>query len=51
MWANFSKKNKAHASDKEDAARILNEDTPFAVREAYRTLCTNILNLTINNSC
>lgn len=51
MWANFSKKNKAHASDKEDAARILNEDTPFAVREAYRTLCTNILYLPISDKC
>ena len=47
----FNKKNKAHSSDKEDAARILNDDTPFAVREAYRALGTNFLYLPIDDNC
>jgi len=48
---NLLRKNKAHASDKEDSIRILNDETPFAVREAYRTLCTNILYLPIADKC
>ena len=48
---NFNKKKYAHASDKEDITRILNENTPFAVREAYRALCTNILYLPITDKC
>ena len=48
---NLKKKKQAHASDKEDIARILNEDTPFAVREAYRALCTNMLYLPITDKC
>ncbi len=51
MKFDFMRKNKAHASDTEDAARILNDDTPFAVREAYRALCTNILYLPIADNC
>ena len=47
----LNKQKYAHASDKEDIARILNEDTPFAVREAYRALCTNILYLPITDKC
>lgn len=51
MRFDLLKRNKAHASDKEDATRILNEDTPFAVKEAYRTLGTNFLYLPIEGRC
>lgn len=51
MAFNFSKRKQAHASDREDSARILNDYTPFAVREAYRTLCTNTLYLPIADKC
>ena len=51
MRFNLFKKNTAHASDKEDATRILNDDTPFAVKEAYRTLGANFLYLPIEDKC
>ena len=47
----LNKQKLAHASDREDSARILNENTPFAVTEAYRTLCTNTLYLPIADKC
>lgn len=51
MKFNFLRKNAAHATDAEDSARIINADTPFAVREAYRALCTNILYIPIEGKC
>ena len=51
MAFNFFNKKHAHASDKEDATRIIGENTPFAVREAYRSLSTNILYLPIADKC
>ena len=51
MFGLDNKKRRTHASDKEDMGRILNESTPFAVREAYRALCTNTLYLPIPDKC
>ena len=49
----FKRKNKffSHDSVENDAKRIISEDTPFAVKEAYRTLCTNILYLSVDDRC
>lgn len=44
-------KNTSHSNILSDARRIINEDTPFAVREAYRTLYTNLMYLPIESSC
>ncbi len=46
-----AKKKKPHDSNKIDSMRIINNKTPFAVREAYRSLCTNVLYLPINDKC
>ena len=49
----FNRKDKyqSHDTIANDAKRILNEETPFAVREAYRSLCTNVLYLSIEDKC
>ena len=46
----FNKKTHNHSSMEVDARRILNDSTPFAIREAYRTLYTNVLYLPIESS-
>lgn len=47
-----SKKNKSYHSDSSvDALRILNDTTPFAVKEAYRSLYSNVLYLPIESAC
>ena len=51
MRFNLFNKKTAHASDKEDAERILSDDTPFAVKEAYRALGANFLYLPIEDKC
>ena len=43
------KKSKVHNSISTDSKRILKEDTPFAITEAYRALYTNILYLPIES--
>lgn len=50
----FKKKNKKdlyHSSIDVDIRRVIGEDTPFAVKEAYRALYTNIRYLPIEDSC
>ena len=47
---NFKKK-RMHNSLATDAKRLLSEDTPFAINEAYRALYTNILYLPIESKC
>lgn len=52
MWFNFNKKKKqAHDTAANDRLRIINDATPFAVREAYRSLCTNVLYLPVEDKC
>lgn len=45
------KKSRAHSELEVDARRILDDDTPFGVREAYRALYTNIMYLPIEKKC
>ncbi|HBJ18499.1 MAG TPA: hypothetical protein DDY70_01960 [Clostridiales bacterium] len=48
----FRKKKKSvHGTNAEDRQLIIGEDTPFAVKEAYRTTCTNLLYLPIIDRC
>ncbi len=44
-------KSAAHSNIIVDIQRIINDNTPFAVKEAYRTLYTNLLYLSIESSC
>ena len=45
----FSKK--AHSNDKVDELRLIDENTPFAITEAFRALYTKILYLPIEDKC
>lgn len=45
------KQKNAHSSDSSDMLRILDDSTPFAVKEAFRTLYTNVLYLPIEDKC
>ncbi len=45
------KKKKAHDSYENDSLRIIDENTPFAVKEAFGSFCTNILYLPISDKC
>ncbi len=48
----FKKKRKSvHGTYAEDRKLILSEETPFAVKEAYRTAYTNLLYLPIVDKC
>lgn len=47
----FKKSSANHSSDFEDFRRIIGEDTPFAIRESFRTLYTNVLYLPIEDKC
>jgi len=47
----FKKKNSSHSDVVLDTHRIIAEDTPFAIREAYRSLYTNIIYLPIESKC
>ena len=46
----FSKKT-AHSHDKIDALRLINDDTPFAINEAFRALYTKVIYLPIIDKC
>ena len=41
----------AHSNDKIDELRILDENTPFAINEAFRALYTKVLYLPIDDDC
>ncbi len=45
------RKSKIHGNLTIDARRIINEETPFAIREAYRSLYTNIMYLPLGSKC
>ena len=45
------RKSRSHSDIILDAKRIITEDSPFAIKEAYRTLYTNIMYLPIENKC
>ena len=45
------KKNRAHSNDKIDALRLIDENTPFAINEAFRALYTKVLYLPIEDKC
>ena len=47
----FKIKKKAHSDDIEDTQRILSANSPFAVKEAFKSLNTNILYLPIEDKC
>lgn len=49
----FQRKNKVLSHDRvaNDIKRIISDETPFAVKEAYRTLCTNVLYLSVEDRC
>ncbi len=44
-------KKKIHDDDSLEAIRLLDEQTPFAIREAYLKLCTNIMYLPNEKRC
>ena len=44
-------KKKAHSADKIDALRLVDDTTPFAVNEAFRSLYTKVLYLPITDKC
>ena len=45
------KNKKAHSNDKIDALRLIDDNTPFAINEAFRTLYTKVLYLPIEDKC
>ena len=45
------KKKKVHDSYEIDMLKIIDETTPFAVKEAFGSFCTNILYLPISDRC
>ena len=47
----FSKKNPAHSRDEDDSLRIIDDNTPFAVVEAFKTLYTKILYIPTPSKC
>ena len=47
----FWKQKKAHSNDKIDELRLLDENTPFAINEAFRALYTKVLYLPIDDKC
>lgn len=52
MLLNKRKKHlQAHDTIANDVKRLINDQTPFAVKEAYRSLCTNVLYLSIEDKC
>ena len=44
-------KFRTHSDIEADISRVIGKNTPFAVREAYRTLYTNIMYLPIESKC
>lgn len=51
MRKGFWDKKVVHDKDANDTMRIVNEDSPFAIREAFKTLYTNVLYLNIEDKC
>ncbi len=47
----FNPKMKAHGSYENDALKLIDENTPFAIREAFGSLYTNLLYLPIADKC
>lgn len=47
----MSPRSRSHSDIAVDARRVIGNDTPFAVREAYRALYTNIMYLPIESKC
>ena len=47
----FERKQQSHSNVVVDSKRIINDESPFAVREAYRSLYTNIMYLPIESKC
>lgn len=47
----ISKKNQTHSCDADDFIRILDDNTPFAIKEAFKTLYTKVLYLPISSKC
>ena len=47
----FFSKKKTHSSDKADELRLLDENTPFAISEAFQALYTKVLYLPIEDKC
>lgn len=47
----FLNRKKIHDDDDLELGRLLNDDAPFAVREAYLKLCTNIMYLPSEKHC
>ncbi len=47
----FKKKHRAHGTYASDALKLIDENTPFAIREAFGSLYTNILYLPIEDKC
>lgn len=45
------KKKKVHDSYEIDILKIIDDDTPFAIKEAFGSFCTNILYLPIADKC
>lgn len=51
MKMGFLSKKIVHDKDANDTLRIINDDSPFAVKEAFKALYTNILYLNIEDKC
>lgn len=47
----FFREKKAHSNDRIDELRLLDENTPFAINEAFRALYTKVLYLPIDDKC
>jgi len=44
-------KKKNHSSDREDCRRIISDEAPFSIKEAFRSLYSNVLYLPIEDKC
>lgn len=51
LFDKFFNKKKAHSNDKIDELRLIDDNTPFAITEAYRSLYTKVLYLPIEDKC
>lgn len=47
----FKRKSRVHSNDRIDEQRLLDENTPFAITEAFRALYTKVLYLPIEDKC
>ncbi len=51
MKTGFFRNSVVHDKDVNDSLRIINEKSPFAVKEAFKALYTNVLYLNIEDKC